>query len=118
MTHDPMTHDPMCEMGPHNTGPKNFCTMCRFITEVRKDQTQRCITAVEEKNMYESSPETIKVGFDSAKREMLRSLRALLRNDSVPDSASVDIDAYLATLDATGLLELHRKIIIAREQGN
>lgn len=116
-----MTHDPLCNpygVGERFTAFGPVCDDCDLIALAREDQTQRCITVVEEKNMYESSPETIKVGFDSAKREMLRSLRALLRNDSVPDPASVDIDAYIATLDATGLLELHRKIIIAREQGN
>lgn len=84
-----MTHDPLCPNGEMTWLPsQSICLYCHVIDRVRKDQTQRCITAVEEKNMYESSPETIKVGFDSAKREMLRSLRALLRNDSVPDPAT------------------------------
>ena len=38
--------------------------------------------------------------------------------EAIRDGNDFDIDEHISTLDATGLLELHRKIIIAREQGN
>jgi len=78
------------------------------------DMLAKCIAAVEYLHDHEAPHDAHRDALWNA----LAALRALLGNDSAPDPASVDIDAYLATLDTAGLLELHRKIIIAREQGN
>lgn len=47
------------------------------IAEAERDMLARCIAAVEAQQMYASTVEEIMVGFDCAKREILRALRAL-----------------------------------------
>ena len=130
-------HDPLC---PAPTDYWRTC-YCDLIAKAHRrgflfgwgegheqgriDMLAKCIEAVQETTAFAEIPyepptewhEGLSKDFLDY-RYVMNALRALLRNDSVPDSASVDIDAYLATLDAAGLLELHRKIIIAREQGN
>jgi hypothetical protein len=69
-----MTHDPLC---PAKNDPDPKCHSCHLIDKVRQDMLARCIAAVEAQQMYASTVEEIMVGFDCAKREILRALRAL-----------------------------------------
>jgi hypothetical protein len=111
-------HDALCTWMPDIYGPEDtglvmeFPCFCVLIDKVRKDQTERCIAAVEALPPKYSQP------YLHDMQSVIATLRALLSNDSVPDPASVDIDAYISSLDATGLLELHRKIVISRGRRN
>ena len=69
-----MTHDPLC---PAKNDPDPKCHSCHLIDKVREDMLAECIAAVEAQQMYASTVEEIMVGFDCAKREILRALRAL-----------------------------------------
>jgi len=48
-----------------------------LVRETKADMLAKCIAAVEAQQMYASTVEEIMVGFDCAKREILRALRAL-----------------------------------------
>jgi len=71
-----MTHDPSCPSLRYVVLGGRVC-VCETIAEVRQDMLVRCIAAAEAQQMYASTVEEIMVGFDCAKREILRALRAL-----------------------------------------
>jgi hypothetical protein len=82
------THDPLCMIpkvgGFFRMGGAIFppvvdgdCAMCDFIIEVREDTLTKCIAVAEDQHMYMSSHSQIIVGFDVAKSQILRALRAL-----------------------------------------
>jgi hypothetical protein len=75
-----MTHDPLCVELYGQLLPTGNCVACGIIARVRKDQTRRCIAAVDDYfDRGEYSP-----------AQLMDDLYALLSSDSAPDPASTD----------------------------
>ena len=84
-----MTHDPSCPW-VRESWWDNSCVVCDLIAAVRKDQTQRCIEAIEGDSLHDSDPDWSGTHWNNAVFQCAETLRALLGNDSAPDPASTD----------------------------
>jgi hypothetical protein len=83
-----VTHDPLCTVSSDSDGRDFDWCMCPLIAKVRKDQTQRCIDALEGDDLHDPDPLWSGTHWNNAVFECAETLRAGLRNDSVPDPAS------------------------------
>lgn len=108
-----MTHDPLCLRFDECATGGCLCERCEcecfLIAKVRKDQTQRCIEALEADDLHNPDPMWNGVNWNNAVFECKEALRALQEVDTPQQELNEHINFDMANRDDTTIQNAGRE---------